>query len=144
MIKLVVALLATIGGAAVAVQSKVNGGLGKQVGLIEGSFISFLIGTLVLFFFTIFFGKGNLFAITEVPKWQLIGGILGAIYVSILIFSVNKIGVTSTLMAVVLGQIIIGAMIDHFGFFGGETYPITGNKIIAILLLIFSLYLFNK
>ncbi len=144
MIKLVVALLATIGGAAVAVQSKVNGGLGKQVGLIEGSFISFLIGTLVLFFFIIFFGKGNLFAITEVPKWQLIGGILGAIYVSILIFSVNKIGVTSTLMAVVLGQIIIGAMIDHFGFFGGETYPITGNKIIAILLLIFSLYLFNK
>ncbi|MEK4255159.1 MULTISPECIES: DMT family transporter [Ureibacillus] len=144
MIKLVVALLATIGGAAVAVQSKVNGGLGKQVGLIEGSFISFLIGTLVLFFFTIFFGKGNIFAITEVPKWQLIGGILGAIYVSILIFSVNKIGVTSTLMAVVLGQIIIGAMIDHFGFFGGETYPITGKKIIAILLLIFSLYLFNK
>lgn len=144
MIKLVVALLATIGGAAVAVQSKVNGGLGKQVGLIEGSFISFLIGTLVLFFFTIFFGKGNLFAITEVPKWQLIGGILGAIYVSILIFSVNKIGVTSTLMAVVLGQIIIGAMIDHFGFFGGENYPITGKKIIAILLLIFSLYLFNK
>ncbi|MFC5542279.1 DMT family transporter [Ureibacillus suwonensis] len=119
-------------------------GLGQKIGLIEGSFISFLIGTLVLFFFTIFFGKGNILAVTEVPKWQLIGGILGAIYVSILIFSVNKIGVTSTLMAVVLGQIAVGAIIDHFGLFGGERYPITGTKMISILLLIVSLYLFNK
>ncbi|MFO7317713.1 MAG: DMT family transporter [Bacilli bacterium] len=142
--KLLIALIAALGGVAVAVQSKVNGGLGQKIGLIEGSFISFLIGTLVLFFFTIFFGKGNILAVTEVPKWQLIGGILGAIYVSILIFSVNKIGVTSTLMAVVLGQIAVGAIIDHFGLFGGERYPITGTKMISILLLIVSLYLFNK
>nr|MBO2505570.1 hypothetical protein [Bacilli bacterium] len=144
MMKLLIALIAALGGVAVAVQSKVNGGLGQKIGLIEGSFISFLIGTLVLFFFTIFFGKGNILAVTEVPKWQLIGGILGAIYVSILIFSVNKIGVTSTLMAVVLGQIAVGAIIDHFGLFGGERYPITGTKMISILLLIVSLYLFNK
>lgn len=144
MMKFIVAMIAALGGAAVAVQSKVNGGLSKKVGLIEGSFISFLIGTLVLFFFVIFFGKGNLLAVFEVPKWQLIGGILGAIYVSILIFSVNKIGVASTLMAVVLGQILLGAMIDHFGWFGGESHPITVKKMVAILLLIISLYLFNR
>ncbi|MED3662049.1 DMT family transporter [Ureibacillus sp. FSL K6-8385] len=142
--KFAVLMLAAFAGAAVAVQSKVNGGLGKKVGLIEGSFISFLIGTLVLFFLMIFFGKGNIFAMTEVPKWQLIGGILGALYVFITIFSVNQIGVASTLMAVVLGQVLLGAVIDHFGLFGGGDYPITMKKTAAILLLIFSLYLFHR
>lgn len=58
MMKFAVLMLAAFAGAAVAVQSKVNGGLGKKVGLIEGSFISFLIGTLVLFFLMIFLEKG--------------------------------------------------------------------------------------
>lgn len=144
MLKFFVAILAACGGAAVAVQVQVNGGLGRKVGLLEASFISFFIGTLILFFFAIFFGKGNLLLVTEVPKWQLIGGLLGAFYVAMNIFSVNKIGVTSTLMAIVFGQILVGAIIDHFGLFGGEKYPITGTKIIAILLLFVSIYLFNK
>ena len=40
--KFLVALLAVIGGAAVAIQSQVNGGLGRKVGLMEASFLSFL------------------------------------------------------------------------------------------------------
>jgi transporter family-2 protein len=142
--KFLVALLAVIGGAAVAIQSQVNGGLGRKVGLMEASFLSFFIGTLILFFLTIFFGKGNLLEVTEVPRWQLIGGILGALYVCINIFAVNKIGVASTLMAIILGQILLGAVIDHFGLFGGERYPMNSNKIIAILLLFGAIYLYNK
>ena len=78
------------------------------------------------------------------PRWQLIGGILGALYVCINIFAVNKIGVASTLMAIILGQILLGAVIDHFGLFGGERYPMNSNKIIAILLLFGAIYLYNK
>src|SRR5690606_1743120 len=133
--KFLLALLDVICGASVAIQSQVNGGLGRKVGLMEASFLSFFIGTLILFFLTIFFGKGNLLEVTEVPRWQLIGGILGALYVCINIFAVNKIGVASTLMAIILGQILLGAVIDHFGLFGGERYPMNSNKIIAILLL---------
>lgn len=144
MLKLIVAIIAACGGAAVAVQVQVNGGLGRKVGLLEASFISFFIGTLILFFFAIFFGKGNLLNVTEVPKWQLIGGLLGAFYVVMNILAVNKIGVTSTLMAIVFGQILTGAFIDHFGLFGGEKYPITSTKMFAICLLFISIYLFNK
>lgn len=136
-------ILALLGGAAVAIQAQINGGLGKKVGVLEASLISFGIGTLALFFIVLFFGNGNILAISTVPKWQLIGGLLGAFYVIIAILVVPKIGVVSTLVAVISGQIIIGAIIDHFGLFGGNPIPIDLKKMTAIILLFISLYLFN-
>ncbi len=60
------------------------------------------------------------------------------------IFSVNLIGVASTFMAVVIGQIIVGAIIDHFGLFGGVTYPLNTTKLIVLALMFVAIYLFNK
>ncbi|MBM7693879.1 transporter family-2 protein [Peribacillus deserti] len=137
-------VLAFIGGIAIAFQAQINGGLGKKAGSIEAAFISFLIGTAALFFVTIFFGKGNMLAAGTVPKWQLLGGLLGAFYVFIMVVTVPKIGVASTFIAVIAGQMIIGAIIDHFGLMGGIKDPISTKKIAAFLLLFVSLYLFNK
>lgn len=142
--KIIFPLLALIAGAAVAFQAQINGGLGKKVGAIEGSFISFVIGTAALFFLVLFLGKGNLLAVQSVPKWQLIGGLLGAFYVTVMILVVPKIGVATTLVAVIAGQIIIGAIIDHFGLFGGVKISIDVKKITAIVLLFISLYLYNQ
>jgi bacterial/archaeal transporter family-2 protein len=144
MLKLIFPLLALIGGMALATQGQVNGGLGKKVGVIEGSFISFSIGTLALLFILLFFGSGNISTLSTVPKWQLTGGLLGAFYVVVQVIVVPKIGVSASLMAVIAGQIILGAIIDHYGFFGGNRFPIDRQKMIAILLLLFSLYLYNR
>jgi len=144
LVKLIFPLLALIGGMALATQGQINGGLGKKVGVIEGSFISFSIGTLVLLFILLFFGNGNISNVSQVPKWQLIGGLLGAFYVVVQVIVVPKIGVSASLMAVIVGQIILGAVIDHYGFFGGQRFPIDKQKLIAIVLLLFSLYLYMK
>ncbi len=137
-------LLALAGGVALGIQAVVNGGLGKKVGPIEGSFISFLVGTAGLFFVVLFFGKGNILAISQVPKWQLIGGLLGALSVFVIVLVVPRIGVTSVLISVIAGQILIGLIIDHFGLFGSRSIPIDYKKAIAVLLLFASLYLFNQ
>lgn len=129
---------------AVGLQAVVNGGLGKKIGTVEASFISFATGALALLFIMIFFGKGNILAATEVPKWQLIGGLLGATYVYIMVLAVPKLGVSSSLMAVITGQLIIGAFIDHFGLFGGKQIPIDTKKLIAIGLFFGAIYLFHK
>lgn len=142
--RILFSLLAIVGGIAVAMQAQINGGLGKKVGVFEATFISFFIGTLVLFFSVIFLGKGNLLAVTSVPKWQLLGGIFGVIYLTISVFSTPKIGVAPTLAGIIAGQMLMGAIIDHFGLFGGERFPINPQKFIAILLLFVSLYLFNR
>lgn len=144
LMKILFPLLAVIGGIAIAIQSQINGGLGKKIGVLEATFVSFAIGTLALFFAVLFFGKGNLMVIGSVPKWQLFGGFLGVIYLVTVVFTVPKIGIAPTLVAVFVGQIIMGAIIDHFGLFGGTRIPIDVKKVTAIVLLFISLYLFNR
>jgi bacterial/archaeal transporter family-2 protein len=141
--KLLLPLLALLSGAAMAVQGQINGGLGKKVGVFEASFISFGVGTLALFFIVLFFCSGNLLAGLTVPKWQLIGGLLGAFFVVVSVLVVPKIGVATTFMAIIIGQIILGALINHFGWFGAPRIPIDAKKTIAIVLMFISLYLFN-
>ncbi|AIE59788.1 DMT family transporter [Bacillus methanolicus] len=136
--------LALLGGCAIGLQAVINGGLGKKVGAVEGAFISFVIGALALFFVVIFFGKGNISAVSHVPKWQLIGGLLGASYVFIMVLVVPKIGVTPTLITVIAGQLLMGAIIDHFGLLGGKIVPLDLKKILAIVMLFGALFLFHK
>ncbi|MDE3838679.1 hypothetical protein C0966_04650 [Bacillus methanolicus] len=135
--------LALLGGIAIGLQAVINGGLGKKVGAVEGAFISFAIGTLALFFVVIFFGKGNISAVSNVPKWQLVGGLLGALYVFIMVLVVPKIGVTKASITVIAGQLLIGAVIDHFGLLGGIQVPLDFRKILAISMLFGSLLLFH-
>ncbi|BAK16226.1 uncharacterized protein SSIL_1803 [Solibacillus silvestris StLB046] len=144
MMKLIIAFLALIGGSAVAIQSQINALFSKKVGVLESATVSFMVGALALFFLAFFFGKGNFLNVFTVPKWQLIGGLLGAFFIVINIFSVNLIGVAATFMAVIIGQILVGAIIDHFGLFGGVVYPINMTKLIALALMFVGIYLFNK
>jgi bacterial/archaeal transporter family-2 protein len=136
--------LTAIAGAFLSVQAGVNGALGKKVGTIEGAFISFAVGTIVLLLLAIFTGKGNFLAIFSVPKWQLLGGLLGAVYLFVMVLVVPKIGVGSSLIAVIAGQILMSTLIDHFNIFGGKQILIDWKRIAALILLGFALFLFNK
>lgn len=143
--KLIIAFLALVGGSAVAIQSQINALFSKKVGVLESATVSFMVGALALFFLAFFFGKGNFLNVFTVPKWQLIGGLLGALFFIVInIYSVNLIGVAATFMAVIIGQIFVGAIIDHFGLFGGVTYPMNLAKFIALALMFAGIYLFNK
>ncbi|GAJ58965.1 hypothetical protein A5N86_11795 [Geobacillus thermoleovorans] len=137
-------LLALTAGMAASVQAGVNGGLGKRVGVLEGAFVSFLIGTIVLFLVQLFFGKGELLAMFSVPKWQLTGGILGAFYVFVMVLIVPKVGVANSLAAVIAGQLVMSSIIDHFGLFGGQRIPFDMTRLVAIACLFLALWLFFR
>ena len=86
------------------------GDLVKKIGPLDGSVVSFAIGTLALLFIVIFFGKGNIASVTTIPKWQLTGGLLGAFYVFAIILVVPKIGVAAGLTAVIVGHLVMSAI----------------------------------
>lgn len=140
MSKLIFIILSIIGGALAGVQASINGELGKKVGGIEASLISFFIGTLFLVLIVLFFGRGQIQNIFIVPKWQLIGGFLGAIFVTVIILSVPNVGVALTIFAAIIGQILISLTIDHFGFFGVQAIPLNWNRMIGLLLMLSGLF----
>lgn len=134
-----------VAGVLMSLQAGVNGALGKKIGSVEGAFVSFAIGTLVLLLSTIFMGKGNsIMSVLTVPKWQLLGGLLGAVYVFTMVLAVPKIGVGSALLASIAGQMVASTLIDHFNVFGGKQILIDWKRVTALLLIAVALYLFNK
>ncbi len=140
MTKLLFIILSMVGGVLAGVQASINGELGKRVGGIEASFISFFVGTLLLTLLVLFLGKGQIQHVFTVPKWQLIGGFLGAIFVTVIIISVPHIGVALTIFAAIIGQLFISMTIDHFGFFGIQAIPMNWNRWFGLLLMLFGLF----
>lgn len=110
-------------------QAAINTQLAKFVGgSVFAAFISFLIGTVVLFLVLLMRGdfSANFQASAlSAPAWLYVGGALGALYVTATIILLPKIGVTATVLGIVCGQITMSLLIDHFGAFGMPVRPLT-------------------
>lgn len=135
--------LMVVAGALLAFQSPINAALGRSVGIYEASFISFLIGTLVAAVMVFAIGKGDVKAVTGVPLWQLIGGITGLIYVTMIIVSVGEIGVTAVMVAGLVGQMITAMLIDHYGWFGVQPRPLEPTRVMGAVMLGASILMIN-
>jgi Ca-activated chloride channel homolog len=92
----------------------------------------------------LFFGKGNIGSMFQVPKWNLLGGLLGALYVGMAVLSVPKLGVGTTIVTAIVGQIAISMVLDHFGLFGNPRISFDGTRLLGLLLLFIALYLIFK
>ncbi|SDH67421.1 DMT family transporter [Alteribacillus bidgolensis] len=133
-------LLSMLGGSALAFQAGVNGEIGKRVGTIETSFLAYAMGAAALFIFSILLGKGNYSVVWTLPKWEMFIGVLGALYIFIMVLSVPRVGTGTALVAAIMGQVIMGMVLDHFGLFGAKVNPISMDRIIGVALMGGSLY----
>lgn len=63
------------------------------------------------------------------------GGVLGTIYLTIIIMLAPQLGLAITMIAVVAEQLLSGIWIDHFGVIG-KHIPLDASRYAAIILLI--------
>ena len=137
---LIVALAA---GVALATQSAINTQLAKAMSgeAVIATFISFAVGTIVLFF--IAWVKtdlwGNLSTAPSQPWWKLIGGILGAVVVFTTVLLAPKLGITAMLFFIIVGQLITATTIDHFGLIGMPIREVNITKFIGLIIVAFGL-----
>lgn len=136
-----IVLLMMAAGVFIGFQSPINAALSKRTGILEAGMISFAVGLLVLAFVVCFFGKGNLRGVLHAPLWQWTGGLLGAIYVTSIIVAVPRIGVSTAMMAAIAGQLLIGILIDHFGWFGVNVHPLDWRRITGALMMMAAVWL---
>ena len=134
-------LLMLLAGCMIAMQSPINAALSRTVGVLESSLISFAVGGLFLALAVAFFGRGQLSRVLETPPWQWIGGILGAVMVLNTILAVPRIGALTTVLAMICGNLIMAAVIDHFGWFGLPVTPFGWRRLAGFALVLAGLLL---
>ena len=136
-------IIALAAGVALATQSAINTQLAKAMSgeAVIATFISFAVGTIVLFF--IAWVKtdlwGNLSTIPSQPWWKLIGGVLGAVVVFTTVLLAPKLGITAMLFFIIVGQLITAATIDHFGLIGMPIREVNITKFIGLIIVAFGL-----
>jgi bacterial/archaeal transporter family-2 protein len=133
---LAVALTAGVGGA-IALQAPINSHLGKAVGTFQAAFVSFAIGTVVLFFAAAVAkgGLGDVRQATSVPWYYLTGGILGVLYVSAVLVTVRSLGAGGVTAATIAGQLAMAVIADRYGWLGLDAKPVGAGRIAGLVLL---------
>jgi transporter family-2 protein len=130
-------LLGVGAGCLVGMQAPINSRLGKVVGSVQAATFSFLVGTVVLVLVASFVrgGLGTLGHVGKAPWWALVGGLLGAVYVTVALVAVRTLGASGLTAVVITGQLVISVVIDRFGLFGIARQHIGSTRVIGLVLL---------
>lgn len=139
----VAVLVGIAAGCLVGMQAPINSRLGKTVGSLQAATFSFLVGTVMLLLIAAFVrgGLGTLSQVRQVPWWALVGGLLGAVYVSVALIAVRTLGASGLTAVVIAGQLAISLAIDRFGLFGLAKQHIDASRIVGLVLLMVGMVL---
>lgn len=140
-------LLGVACGMMIAAQGAINGRLSSAIGgPIQAALISFTVGWLALLVLNLLLG--NTFplgtALSRLPWWAWIGGLLGAVMVASSATAVPRIGVAAWVAAVIAGQLFAAVLYDHIGAFGQVVKPATPLRLLGVAFLGIGVFLVRR
>jgi len=135
-------ILTACAGGLVALQAPINAGLGRATGGLPAALVSFSVGSAVLAAIVVLSGKaGGLTSAFDVSWYYLLGGLLGAAYVTTALVAVSAVGAGGVAAATVTGQLTAAVVIDRLGLFGLDQVPISPARIAGVGLLLAGTFL---
>ncbi|MEX3777338.1 DMT family transporter [Pseudomonas sp. MYb118] len=145
MMNLIVLLVVVVAaGAVLSVQAAINGRLGETVGVLRSSLLTFAVGAVCTGLLILFFEPAHAMTLLDVPKWQLSGALFGVVYMIVMVGAVPRIGTAVATVAVIVGQLGMGMLIDNFGWLGNPSIELSGSRILAMVLLALALVLMYR
>ncbi len=141
------ALVSILAGMAISTQSALSGQLSQRTGNPTlASAAVFLVGFLALAAY-LALNSAQLptrDSLQQVPPYLWIaGGLISALALSSVYWVMPSFGVASTLLCVICGQLIIGAIASHFAWFGMPAAPLNPTRILALFLVLAGASLYN-
>jgi transporter family-2 protein len=131
-----VAMIVVVGGL-LPLQGAVNASLAGRTGtnvLLVG-LISTICSTLtlaILVALTIHHWP-RLSVVRDVPLWMWTGGLVGAIFVVTASFVIPRIGAGVFVAALLFGQVVVSVTLDHNGWLGMPTEPISLQRVLGLV-----------
>src|SRR5439155_26817412 len=106
------AIATAVVGGLIARQAPINSHLGKATGTFAAALISFGIGTVLLLTIVVVTGHlDEMSGIAHVRWYYLLGGVLGAAYVTTVLLTVRTLGAGGVTAATVAGQLTTAMVI---------------------------------
>lgn len=134
------ASLGILAGALFAVQATINAELSRGLGLpVAAAASSFLAGAVVLAAISaaVTQSQGVSIAWRVPPVWMfVVGGCLGAAFVTTVIILTPRLGAAATMAFVVSGQLLAGMILDRIGFMGLAAREISLGRVTGAILLL--------
>ena len=141
--QIIIYLLVLIAGMGLSVEAGLLGPLGGNIGHLAATLSIFMIGSILLTLIMVFFTRPQLTLLFAQPKWLLTGGVLGPVYVVALTIATPIVGLGITMTSVLLGQIAMSLVIDHFGLLGTKKMAVDLYRILALFMIVIALWLLN-
>ena len=131
------ALLGVFAGLITPVQTAVNTRLGRSIGSpLRASMVSFSVGLAALLALTLVLGPYPLVpsSAADGPWWMWLAGLFGAAFLTGNVLLLPRLGSLKTVIMPVTGQIVMGLLIDVFGWFGAQQREISLPRIAGTLI----------
>ncbi len=139
-----VILVGLIGGAAVGLQSPLAGSMGQRVGGTASSFIIHISGAVFSGLFLVLRGGERIREWRTLPWYMLAAGIFGLVLYQTISVTLPRLGSTMMVVLIIIGQLVLGVVIDQFGLLGVTQRPIDGMRVLGILALVLGGWLISK
>jgi bacterial/archaeal transporter family-2 protein len=126
-------------GALLGVQPLLNARLAGAAGHpIYGTMISVAISTVttVVAAAVLRLPLPNLRAVALHPPWSWTGGIIGAFVVLMALTATPRLGAATTVVLFICGQLAAALVLDHNGWLGLPTHPISLPRVMGVLCLV--------
>jgi transporter family-2 protein len=137
-------IIGLIGGVAVGIQSPMAGSMGQKVGGTASSFIVHLSGAILSGVFLFIKGGEKIRDWHTLPWYMLFAGIFGLILYQTISVTLPRLGSTMMITLVIIGQLLTGMVIDHFGLMGVAVRPIDLPRILGLVVLLAGGYLISR
>lgn len=127
-------LFALMGGVLVPIQAALNAQLAHAADSVPfAALVSGLVGSSALagLLATGRFGAIDLINLRSAPRWTFLGGLFGTLFILTSTTVISMLGTTLTIGLVLSSQILMGFLIDSFGWFGAERKPLNRSRQIA-------------
>jgi transporter family-2 protein len=139
-----ITLVGLAGGIAVGLQSPLASMLNQRLGMFESVFIVHLGGAVIALVPLLLYGGGRLGQWRSAPWYALCAGVFGLIVIAAISYTIPRVGVAAAITTIVAGQILVAALLDHFGLLGATVRPLDLPRLLGLAVVMMGVWLTVK
>jgi transporter family-2 protein len=92
----------------------------------------------------LFYNGGNLSRWRELPWYAVGAGMFGLVVIASVSYMIPRIGIAASITTIVAGQLMVGALLEHFGLLGAVVKPIDSMRVLGLLFVLVGVWLTTK